>query len=350
MKGFDNMIIKRIISLISAFLLLLGVSQSAAKEIIVSSERELIFTEKPTEDCHASTVLPLENGNVVAAWFAGTKEKADDVNILTCVRTENGWGAPVKVTADENTAHWNPVLFELPDGRIALYFKVGREIASWKTYVSYSEDGESWSEPQELVEGDTSGGRGPVKNKPITLSDGTILAPASDESGKTWSVFVDISHDGGKTWEKSAPVEAKLGLVDVPMIQPSLWQSQDGSVHMFTRTKAGKIYRSDSFDGGKTWSKAYPTRVGNNNSGLDLDTDEKGRIFLVCNPHSFIGIRTPLSLLVSTDDGKSFRRIMNLEFGFGEYSYPAIVVRGDTVHITYTYERDYIVYRQIKIK
>ena len=350
MKGFDNMIIKRIISLISAFLLLLGVSQSAAKEIIVSSERELIFTEKPTEDCHASTVLPLENGNVVAAWFAGTKEKADDVNILTSVRTEDGWGAPVKVTADENTAHWNPVLFELPDGRIALYFKVGKEIASWKTFVCYSSDGKNWSEPQELVAGDTSAGRGPVKNKPITLSDGTILAPASDESGKTWSVFVDISHDGGKTWEKSAPVEAKLGLVDVPMIQPSLWQSADGSVHMFTRTKVGKIYRSDSFDGGKTWSEAYPTRVGNNNSGLDLDADEKGRIFLVCNPHSFIGIRTPLSLLVSTDDGKSFKRIMNLEFGVGEYSYPAIVVKGDTVHITYTYERDYIVYRQIKIK
>ena len=41
---------------------------------------------------------------------------------------------------------------------------------------------------------------------------------------------------------------------------------------------------------------------------------------------------------------------MNLEFGVGEYSYPAIVVKGDTVHITYTYERDYIVYRQIKIK
>ena len=69
------MIIKKIVSLISAFLLLLGVSQSTAKEIIVSSERELNFTEKPTEDCHASTVLPLENGNVVAAWFAGTKER-----------------------------------------------------------------------------------------------------------------------------------------------------------------------------------------------------------------------------------------------------------------------------------
>lgn len=342
--------LKKILSFISALILLLGVSQSTAKEVLVSDKRELIFTEKPTEDCHASTVLPLENGNVLAAWFAGAKEKSDDVNILTCLRTENGWGKPVKVTADENTAHWNPVLFEKPDGTIALYFKVGKEIASWKTYVSYSKDGESWSKPEELVKGDTNGGRGPVKNKPITLSDGTILAPASDESGKTWRAFVDISHDGGKTWERSDFIKAKLGVLDVPMIQPSLWQSKDGSVHMFTRTKVGKIYRSDSSDGGKTWSEAYPTKIGNNNSGLDLDTDESGRIFLVCNPHSLLGVRTPLSLLVSFDDGKSFKRIMNLEFGLGEYSYPAIVIKGDTVHITYTYERDYIVYRQIKIK
>ena len=90
MKRFDNMIIKKIISFISALLLLLGVSQSTAKEIIVSSERELIFTEKPTEDCHASTVLPLENGNVVAAWFAGTKEKADDVNNVSVFKRQNG--------------------------------------------------------------------------------------------------------------------------------------------------------------------------------------------------------------------------------------------------------------------
>lgn len=344
-------IFKKIASFIIAFFLALGVSQGTAEEVIVSAERELVFTEKPTEDCHASTVLPLDDGRVVSAWFAGTKEKSDDVNILTSVREKDGtWSVPVKVTADEATAHWNPVLFEKNDGTIALYFKVGHEIASWQTYVSYSKDGKVWSEPKELVPGDTSGGRGPVKNKPIRLSDKTVLAPASDESGKVWRAFVDISHDDGKTWERTDFIEAKFGLVDVPMIQPTLWQSKDGSVHMMTRTKVGKIYRSDSFDNGKTWSKAYPTSLANNNSGIDLDTDEDGRIFLVCNPYGLPGVRTPLSLFVSTDDGKTFTRIKNFEIGLGEYSYPAVVVKGDTVHITYTYERDYIVYWQIKVK
>lgn len=343
-------IFKKLAAILISFFMILGVSQGAAEKVIVSAERELVFTEMPTEDCHASTVLPLDDGRVVSAWFAGTKEKADDVNILTSVRSNGVWSEPVKVTADENTAHWNPVLFEKENGTIALFFKVGKEISTWKTFVSYSKDGKTWSEPKELVEGDASGGRGPVKNKAIRLNDKTVLAPASDESGKTWRAFVDISHDDGETWEKTDFIEAKLGLVDVPMIQPTLWQSKDGSVHMLTRTKVGKIYRSDSVDNGKTWSKAYPSSLANNNSGIDLDTDGDGRIFLVCNPYGLPGVRTPLSLFVSTDDGKTFTRIKNLEAGFGEYSYPAVVVKGDTVHITYTYERDYIVYWQIKVK
>lgn len=64
--------------------------------------KEFIFENKPTESCHASTVLPLDDGRVVAAWFAGTKESADDVDILTSVRSESGWSEPVRVSADSN--------------------------------------------------------------------------------------------------------------------------------------------------------------------------------------------------------------------------------------------------------
>ena len=131
--------------------------------------KEFIFENKPTDSCHASTVLPLDDGRVVAAWFAGTKESADDVDILTSVRSESGWSEPVRVSADRNIPHWNPVLFRRADGKIMLFFKVGKKIPMWKTYFSLSDNGVDWSEPAELVPGDISGGRGPVKNKPIRL-------------------------------------------------------------------------------------------------------------------------------------------------------------------------------------
>lgn len=196
-----------------------------------------------------------------------------------------------------------------------------------------------------------SDGRGPVKNKPIRLKNGTILAPGSTELGGKYRCFVDISTDNGKTWNRTPEIDSSfLGFFKVPMIQPTLWESKDGSVHMLTRTKVGRIYRSDSYDGGKTWCRAYPTNLPNNNSGIDLDTDDSGRIFLVYNPVGIPGIRTPLTLAVSLDDGKTFTKIKTFEKGLAEYSYPSVVVKGDTIHITYTYERDYIAYWQIKIK
>lgn len=88
--------------------------------------KEFIFENKPTESCHASTVLPLDDGRVVAAWFAGTKESADDVDILTSVRSESGWSEPVRVSADSNIPHWNPVLFRRADGKIMLFSKSAR--------------------------------------------------------------------------------------------------------------------------------------------------------------------------------------------------------------------------------
>lgn len=68
------------------------------------------------------------------------------------------------------------------------------------------DEGHTFSEPQELVPGDI-GGRGPVKNKPIRLSDGTVLAPGSLE-GELWDGFVDISKDDCRTWERSDLVPA----------------------------------------------------------------------------------------------------------------------------------------------
>ena len=96
--------------------------------------------------------------------------------------TDGKWGEPIRVSADPNVAHWNPVLFQNDDGTITLYFKVGKDTEYWKTYYSVSTDGKNWAAPRELVPGDNSGGRGPVKNKPIRLKNGTILAPGSTSS------------------------------------------------------------------------------------------------------------------------------------------------------------------------
>ncbi len=313
----------------------------------------------PTPNCHASTVLPLNNGEVLAAWFGGTKEKSDDVDIWLSRRKNEKWSEPVCISADKNIPHWNPVLFRLKDGRIALYFKIGKDIElKWKTLVVYSDDeGKTWTEPEELVKGDKTGGRGPVKNKAIYLSDGTILAPASHEPNPKWFAFADISEDDGKTWHRSEYIPTGEGDDHIPLIQPTFWEDKSGTVHALLRSAKGKIFASLSNDKGRTWSKAYDTGLLNPNSGIDCVKAPNGDIMLVSNPAGGNwGDRTPLTLTVSKDNGKTWELVLTLEEAeVGreedvEYSYPAITEKDGKFYITYTYNRLSIAFWEVEIK
>ena len=320
----------------------------------IFTEREFAFAGSALlPSCHASTVLPLSDGSVLAAWFAGTAEGRDDVDIFVARRSEGGWSAPLRVSADRHVPHWNPVLFARADGTVQLFFKVGKTIAQWQTWFALSADGgKTWTAPEQLVDGDTSGGRGPVKNKPIRLSDGTILAPASTEQ-PDWLAFADLSRDECRTWEKQAviPVRKLPGGKPVPMIQPTFWESAPGIVHALLRTSRGHAYRSDSTDGGKTWCRAYPTDIRNPNSGLDAVRLRDGRIALVSNPSAKNwGVRAPLVLSVSADNGRTWQTVCTLEQRRDtddEYSYPAIVQNEGRLHITYTWQRKKIAYWEI---
>lgn len=326
--------------------------------IVKNSLKEFIYPPKTvTNSCHASTVLPLEDGKVVAAWFGGSAEGNDDVKIWVSVRDSEKWAEPYSVAVDgEELPHWNPVLFKRENGEIILYFKYGKPIPNWVTYYCISNDGgKSFSKPQLLMPDDTCDGRGPVKNKPIRLKNGVVVAPASKETiTRNWKCFVDISHDDGLTFERSNFVlRPKKNLKKVGMIQPTLWEDDNGGLHMLIRTDEGHIYKSDSKNGGKTWCKGYETEMLNPNSGIDLDRHENGNVYLVMNPTTGEwGDRAPLVLLESTDNGETFEEIFKCESTTGdhEFSYPAIVADGNTLHITFTHEREGIVYERIELE
>ncbi|REE81029.1 putative neuraminidase [Paenibacillus taihuensis] len=334
----------------------------------IIAEKQYIFEEgQPFQSSHASTVAVLANGDAAAAWFAGKHEKSSDVAIWMSRRVEGVWSAPYKAADEEGIAHWNPVLLAQGNS-LVLFYKVGREITEWFTRVSRSEDGGiTWETPRELVPGDI-GGRGPVRNKPIMLPDasGTILAPASverhdpDIAGKQiWEAFVDISRDNGQTWTKSELVPMDLasyvGAVHwfaKGLIQPTLWSSGGGHIHMLLRSTEGWIFRSDSEDGGQTWCQAYKAALPNNNSGIDVALMDSGKLALIFNPVSGYATdspRTPLVVRFSHDNGMTWGDEFVLENEPGEYSYPAIVSKGNELYITYTWKRDRIAFWKLTL-
>ena len=302
------------------------------------------------DQCHAATLAQLPDGDVLAAWFAGTTEGRDDVGIQVARRSEGAWSAPRQLPRVRQEPHWNPVLFHPPGDTVYLFFKVGKPIPDWETWVATSGDGGiTWTDARPLVPGDR-GGRGPVKNKPIVLSDGSWLAPASLQvhypDRKIWDVFTDRSDDKGKTWAASDLV--RIDHETFPgagLIQPTLWESAPGIVHMLARSSCGFLCRADSRDFGQTWTDARRTDIPNNNSGVDLVSLPGGTLAMVYNPVAENwGARTPLRLALSYDNGHTWPHALDLETGEGEFSYPSIIACGEKLCTTYTWKRQSIAF------
>lgn len=309
---------------------------------------EKIFAEGGFS-CHSSTFEFLSDGGITAAWFQGTAEGADDVCIFVARKIGGTWSKSERVTPDDGEPHWNPVLHLEPDGTLFLFYKTGKHIAGWRTMAITSADGGvTWSPPFELVPGDMSGGRGPVRNKPVYMR-GTLLAPASTEKSE-WKCFIDRRTADG-VWRRGDDIALPLNEKARGIIQPTLWLDDTG-VHALMRSTEGYIYRADSEDG-EHWTEPYPTALPNNNSGIDIASAD-GVLYLACNPvglpeGSRWGERTPLSIMSSKDGGAVWELYTNLETGEGSFAYPALRYREGCLHLSYTYNRKTIRYMKIEI-
>ena len=300
----------------------------------------LIFPldNRPTPGCHASTIEQTRDGQIVAAWFAGTDEGEDDVGIWVS-RLENGrWSRPVEVangvmSVQRRYPCWNPVLFQPKKGPLVLFFKVGPTPSQWWGEWTVSEDeGKTWSPPRRLP----PHVMGPIKNKPIQLDDGRILCPSSSEH-QGWQAHVEVTRDL-KEWKVIGPLNDGK---DIRVIQPTILTYPNSRLQMLCRTRRARfIAQTWSTDSGKTWSPLEATTLPNPNAGIDAVTLKDGRQLLVFNntPRG----RTPLNVAISRD-GRQWDVVVTLEDQPGEYSYPAVIQTADgLVHTTYTYRRQSI--------
>jgi len=322
-------------------------------------EAEFLYDKASFKSCHASTIAETKS-YLVAAFFGGTGEGNKDVGIWVCRKKKDGgtWSAPLEAANGvqfewvgkkdgkkqvKRWPCWNPVLFQPEQRGLMLFYKVGPDPETWWGMMCRSgSEGKRWSQRRRLPEGIA----GPVRAKPVMLSDGTLLCGSSTEN-KGWRVHMEMTKNFGKTWTRT---EALNDGKDFPAIQPTILVYPDKKIQILCRSK-GNLLESWSSDRGKTWSPLVKSILPNPSAGIDAVSLKDGRQLLVYN-HSSRG-RSKLNVAVSKN-GKEWKAALKLEDGktIGGRSaygaYPGAIQSADgMVHIVYTWKREKISYVEV---
>lgn len=300
---------------------------------------------------HASTLAECAGGDLLAAWFAGTREGARDVAIhmarLSDGRVVDHWVSLTReVLADaiHRTVRklGNPVLWVSDDGAVHLFVTsvgVGGWSGSGITHLRSADGGRTWTDARRLVLAPFLDLGTLVRSPPVPLEDGTVLLPCYREFIHKHGLAVRVAPDG-------RVVSAST--------MPSMWRSLQPAVAATSAFEAvavlrcgdaslRRVLRTGSADGGASWPTAFATDVPNPDSSVALVRLDDGSLLMAANPAE--RGRARLVLMRSADGGASWAEVAEVEHGEerDEFSYPTLIVAKDgTVHLSYTLRRQSI--------
>ncbi|MDR3373689.1 MAG: exo-alpha-sialidase [Ancalomicrobiaceae bacterium] len=342
---------------------------------------------------HAANLMPLMNGDLACVWFGGTQEGIPDISIwfARLAKDAAAWSEPRKLSDDPTRSEQNPILFDAPDGTLQLYWTAqvnGRQDTAFVRRRISADNGATWGAIETAIEEPGTFIRQPLVVRP----DGAWLMPlflCRTTPGIAWVgdddvSAVAISTDQGRTWRR-VEVPDSLGAVHMNIVAIA-----GNEFAAFFRSRwADHVRASRSFDGGETWSPVEDLDLPNNNASIQVTRLSDGRLAMVMNwssredakerrlslydeiedpgagkakeivpeslrPTAFWGApRAPMTLVVSSDGGRSWPVRIDLEQGDGfclsnnskdsknrELSYPSIVQDADgRVHVAYTWFR-----------
>jgi hypothetical protein len=247
-------------------------------------------------------------GRLWATWYAG-KTPGEDQNNYVVVSTSNDdgetWREVLIVDPDQGgpVRAYDPELWMGPDGKLRLVWAqaighAGTVAGVWFLETSEPEsERPTWAAPKRVTDGI-------MMCKPLVLSSGEWVLPASTWRKTDNSARMIVSTDEGRTWTLrgacNVPIEVRA--FDEHMFV----ERKDGSIWLLARTKYG-IGQSISTDRGVTWPELTPSDIAHPSARFFIRRLKSGNLLLV--KHGPIRQRTGrshLTAFVSIDEGKTW--------------------------------------------
>lgn len=303
---------------------------------------------------HPAAIEELDNGDLYIVYYGGEGEYQGDTAVYGSRREKGSekWSTPARIADTPDRADGNGVIWQQPGGPVWLFYVV-RYGETWSDSVikyKYSRDSaKTWTDSELL----TFEKGMMVRSQPIPLADGDFLLPIYHETGndkeivgpESSSLFARFNHTT-RDWTLTEKVHSRIG-----NLQPSVVQVNENRLIAYCRRGGGYgpewkgfIVRTESNDGGKTWTPGEDTEFPNPNAAIDLIRLNNGHLVLIYNNH--MSERMPLTVRVSVDDGKTWPYARDIVNQPGDSAaYPFIVQSADgRIHGAYTSQRRTVVH------
>lgn len=330
--------------------------------------RESLPAIRPS--AHSANILEHTDGRFLLTWFAGTVEGAEDQIGVGCIYdpASSSWEDPlvmIRAFEYENdrwvTEQICPI--ETESGETIIYtwaspfssFRM-KEVNGARYWVRsipesrpfrFRWDGDKASDIECLSGCGGLPERGvvfqgqPLLQEPTRGPAGGWIIPYHTERGELMfhSRVLFVGGDGVSLEENRTDLHQAPGC-----LEPALARLDEQTLLCYMRygrQGEGYIWRSESNDNGRTFTELSLTNLRNPHSAVDIVFDA-GKDFLLIAYNDSYSLRTPLTVGVSRDRGRTFHT-QDVEMGEGEYSYPKLhQSRDGNWHLFYTYERKYI--------
>jgi len=251
-----------------------------------------------------------------------------------------------KIVEQEGTMNIMSVsLLRLKNGVIALFYLKKNSLTDCIPMVRFSKDEAlTWSNPLPCIT-DKAGYFVLNNNRVIQLKNGRILMAvnlyvvpegSSLNPGSLWSYYSD---DNGMSWKSGSEVSNPAKVLTQ---EPALVELKKGNILMLIRSNTGIQHISYSKDKGETWSPVEPSNIKSPVAPASIARIPSTKdLLLVWNNNngeipSIKGKRTPLTLAISKDEGKTWEKVKNVEDDpDGWFCYIAIHFTGKDVLLGY---------------
>jgi hypothetical protein len=210
---------------------------------------------------HCSSICRYRDG-VLMAWYAGSRECADDQAVYLLFISKNGTSKPLQLMPGSgNPVVWSRdgeayVLWSIftDDGEISHAADRWKYCKNWMSRVVLEDDELKLAgEPTFITVKHLLGRCNPA------YYDGQLYLPLYDEVNRRGIIIAG----NGLSYRNA-------GLVGDGMIQPTVWTDGDKLCTLSRNFKTGQLRArySESSNGGKKWSVPTPTLIQNNNASL----------------------------------------------------------------------------------